>query len=150
MVPAFLHVLISSFLETSRRQIVAYVTVRFSGRSSQKAFISKQGEQGTPVSEIGRKAGDPLPGKVMHGMIPRGSQATYSNWKKRYGGLLPDEMRRVTTPKRAASGRRHHILLANPITSGAELPTFRLRRVICRRPVFGEAVHDRIAIQVGA
>jgi putative transposase len=26
---------------------------------------------------------------------PTGSQATYFNWKKRYGGLLPDEMRRL-------------------------------------------------------
>jgi uncharacterized protein len=34
MVPAFLHVLISSLLETSRRQIIASVTVRFSGSSS--------------------------------------------------------------------------------------------------------------------
>ncbi len=34
MVPAFLHVLISSFLETSRRQIIASVTVQFSGNSS--------------------------------------------------------------------------------------------------------------------
>ena len=47
---------------------------------AQKAFILKQGEQGTPVAEICRKAGI--------------SQATYFNWKKRYGGLLPDEMRR--------------------------------------------------------
>lgn len=34
-----------------------------------------------PVAEICRKAGI--------------SQATYFNWKKRYGGLLPDEMRRL-------------------------------------------------------
>jgi hypothetical protein len=34
MVPALLHVLISVFMETSRRQIVACVTVRFSGSSS--------------------------------------------------------------------------------------------------------------------
>jgi hypothetical protein len=34
MVPAFLHVLISSFLETSRRQIQASITDRFSGRDS--------------------------------------------------------------------------------------------------------------------
>ena len=27
-------------------------------------------------------------------MIPRGGHATYLNWKKRFGGLLPDEMRR--------------------------------------------------------
>lgn len=46
---------------------------------AQKAFILKQGEAGTPVAEICRKAGI--------------SQATYFNWKKRYGGLLPDEMR---------------------------------------------------------
>jgi len=48
---------------------------------AQKAFILKQGEQGTPVAEICRKAGI--------------SQATYSNWKRKYGGLLPDEMRRL-------------------------------------------------------
>jgi hypothetical protein len=35
MVPALPHVLISSFLETSRRQIVASVTVRFPGSSSE-------------------------------------------------------------------------------------------------------------------
>lgn len=36
MVPAFLHILISAFLETSRRQIAAYATVRFSGSSSDR------------------------------------------------------------------------------------------------------------------
>jgi branched-chain amino acid transport system ATP-binding protein len=35
MVPAFLHNLISSFLETSKAQIIASVTVRFSGGSSE-------------------------------------------------------------------------------------------------------------------
>ena len=48
---------------------------------AQKAFILKQGEQGTPVAEICRKAGI--------------SQATYFNWKKRYGGLMPSEMKRL-------------------------------------------------------
>ena len=48
---------------------------------AQKAFVLKQGEAGTPVSEICRKAGI--------------SQAAYFNWKKKYGGLLPDEMRRL-------------------------------------------------------
>lgn len=48
---------------------------------AQKAFMLKQGEQGTPVVEIYRKAGI--------------SQATYFNWKKNFGGLLPDEMRRL-------------------------------------------------------
>ena len=48
---------------------------------AQKAFILKQGEEGVPVGEICRKAGI--------------SQATYFNWKKKYAGLLPDEMRRL-------------------------------------------------------
>jgi putative transposase len=48
---------------------------------AQKAFILKQGEEGTPVAEICRKAGI--------------SQATYFNWKKKYAGLLPTEMKRL-------------------------------------------------------
>jgi putative transposase len=41
----------------------------------------KQGADGHPVAEICRKAGI--------------SEATYFNWKKKYEGLLPDEMRRL-------------------------------------------------------
>lgn len=37
---------------------------------AQKAFVIKQGEEGTPVAEIFRQA--------------RISQATYFNWKKKY------------------------------------------------------------------
>lgn len=48
---------------------------------AQKAFILKQGDDGVPVAEICRKAGT--------------SQATYFNWRKKYAGLLPDEMRRL-------------------------------------------------------
>jgi putative transposase len=48
---------------------------------AQKAFIIKQGESGIPVAEICRKAGI--------------SQATYFNWKKRYGGMMPSEMKRL-------------------------------------------------------
>lgn len=48
---------------------------------AQKAFILKQGEQGIPVAEICRKAGI--------------SQATYFNWKKKYSGLMPSEMKRL-------------------------------------------------------
>ena len=39
----------------------------------------KQGDDGVPVAEICRKAGI--------------SQAAYFNWRKKYAGLLPDEMR---------------------------------------------------------
>ena len=48
---------------------------------AQKAFIFKQGADGHPVAEICRKAGI--------------SQARYFNWKKKYEGLLPGEMRRL-------------------------------------------------------
>jgi len=48
---------------------------------AQKAFIIRRGEDGTPVEEICRKAGI--------------SQATYFNWKKKYAGLMPSEMKRL-------------------------------------------------------
>jgi len=48
---------------------------------AQKAVILKQGGDGVPVADICRKAGI--------------SQATYFNWKKKYDGLLPTEMRRL-------------------------------------------------------
>ncbi len=48
---------------------------------AQKAFVLKQGAEGLPVAEVCRKAGI--------------SQATYFNWKKKYDGLLPTEMRRL-------------------------------------------------------
>ena len=48
---------------------------------AQKAFILKQGAEGVLVTEICRRAGI--------------SEATYFNWKKKYDGLLPDEMRRL-------------------------------------------------------
>ncbi len=47
----------------------------------QKAFIIKQAEDGTPVAEACRKAGI--------------SSATFFNWKKKYAGLMPSEMRRL-------------------------------------------------------
>jgi len=49
----------------------------------QKVFILKQGDDGVPVGQICRESGI--------------SQATYFNWKKKYTGLLPDEMRRLRT-----------------------------------------------------
>jgi putative transposase len=48
---------------------------------AQKAFILKQGDDGVAVAESCRKA-----------VI---SHATYFNWKKKYGGLLPDGIRRL-------------------------------------------------------
>ncbi len=48
---------------------------------AQKAFILKQGADGVPVADICRKAGI--------------SQATYFNWKKKFEGLTPPEIRRL-------------------------------------------------------
>ena len=48
---------------------------------ARKAFNLKQGADGVPVAEICRRAGI--------------SQATYFNWKKKYDGLLPTEMKRL-------------------------------------------------------
>ena len=48
---------------------------------SQIAFVLRQGDEGTGVAEICRKAGI--------------SQATYFNWKKKFGGLLPSEVKRL-------------------------------------------------------
>ncbi|MBG6147023.1 putative transposase [Labrenzia sp. EL_142] len=41
----------------------------------------KRGEEGVPVAVICREAGI--------------SQATYFNWRKKYAGLLPSEMKRL-------------------------------------------------------
>jgi len=46
-----------------------------------QAFIIRQGEDGAPVADICRKAGI--------------SQATYFNWKKKYAGMMPSEMKRL-------------------------------------------------------
>ena len=48
---------------------------------AQKAFIIRQGEDGTTVEEVCRKVGI--------------SQATYFNWKKKYAGMMPSEMKRL-------------------------------------------------------
>jgi putative transposase len=48
---------------------------------AQKAIIIPQGEDGTPVEEICRKAGI--------------SSATYCAWKKKYAGMMPSEMKRM-------------------------------------------------------
>lgn len=56
---------------------------KFSLRRSdvQKAFILKQGDEEPPAAKICGKAGI--------------SQVASFSWKKKYGGLLPDEMRRL-------------------------------------------------------
>ncbi len=48
---------------------------------AQIAFVLRQAEEGTSVEEVCRKAGI--------------STATFYTWKKKYGGLMPSEMKRL-------------------------------------------------------
>jgi putative transposase len=48
---------------------------------AQIAFVLKQAEEGTSVAEVCRKAGI--------------AEATFYNWRKKYGGLMPSEMKRL-------------------------------------------------------
>jgi len=43
--------------------------------------VLRQAEEGTKVEEVCRKAGI--------------SEATFYNWRKKYGGLMPSEMKRL-------------------------------------------------------
>ena len=52
---------------------------RFS--EQQIAYILRQAEEGTTVEEVCRKAGI--------------AAATFYNWQKKYGGLMPSEMKRL-------------------------------------------------------
>ena len=48
---------------------------------AQIAFVLRQAEEGTKVEEVCRKTGI--------------SEATFYNWRKKYGGLMPSEMKRL-------------------------------------------------------
>jgi putative transposase len=48
---------------------------------AQIAFVLRQAEEGTAIGEVCRKAGI--------------SEATFHNWRKKYGGLMPSGMRRL-------------------------------------------------------
>lgn len=48
---------------------------------SQIAFILRQADEGTAITEVCRKAGI--------------SEATFYNWRAKYGGLTPSEMKRL-------------------------------------------------------
>ena len=48
---------------------------------AQIAFVLRQVEEGATISEVCRKAGI--------------AEATFYNWRKKYGGLMPSEMKRL-------------------------------------------------------
>ena len=96
---------------------------------AQKAFVITQGEEGTLVAEICCKAGV--------------SQATYFNWKKKYAGLLPTEMKRLKQ-REDENGRMKKIVA--DLTLDREMsnrfqqrPPFRVQS----RPLLGRRICDR-------
>ncbi len=48
---------------------------------TQITFVLKQSESGTPIGDVCRRAGI--------------SDATFYNWRKKYTGLMPSEMKRL-------------------------------------------------------
>ena len=48
---------------------------------AQIAYILRQAEEGTSVAEVCRKAGI--------------AEATFNNWRKKFGSLMPSEMKRL-------------------------------------------------------
>jgi len=48
---------------------------------AQIAFVLRQADDGTSIGEVCRKAGI--------------SEATFYNWRKKYAGLMPSEMKRL-------------------------------------------------------
>ena len=48
---------------------------------AQIAFVLRQAEEGTAVGAVCRKAGI--------------SEATFYNWRKRYGGMMPSEVKKL-------------------------------------------------------
>lgn len=59
---------------------------------AQIAFVLRQAEEGTAIAEVCRKAGI--------------SEATFYNWRKRYGGLMPSEMKRLRQLEEVATNSR--------------------------------------------
>jgi len=51
------------------------------GLHRRETFVLRQAEEGTPVTEVCRKAGI--------------SEASFYAWRKKYGGLMPSEMKRL-------------------------------------------------------
>ena len=67
---------------------------------AQIAFILRQAEEGTTVGEVCRKAGI--------------SEATYYNWRNKYAGLMPSEMKRLRQLEEE-NGKLKKIVAALPV-----------------------------------
>ena len=87
---------------------------------AQKAFILKQGAEGMPVAELCRK----------HGI----SDATFSTWRSKYGGMAASDARRLKALE--DENRKLKKLLAEQMLDAAMLREL-LAKNFCR-PARGE------------
>jgi putative transposase len=75
---------------------------------AQIAFILRQGEEGTAVGEVCRKAGI--------------SEATYYSWRKKYGGLMPSDMKPARGRERQAEEDRGRSVAGQGDAAGRHPP----------------------------
>ena len=76
---------------------------------AQISFILKQADEGTSVAEVCRKAGI--------------AEATFYNWRKKYAGLIPSEMKRLKQLEEENSKLKDLVVLPKPnIDSDLGLP----------------------------
>jgi putative transposase len=98
---------------------------------AQIAFILRQAEEGTAIGEICRKAGI--------------SEATFNNWRKKYNGLTPSEMKRPR--QREEENGKIKKIVADPSLNKATLLDV-IRRNDWRRDYNAERPHSAIGNKV--
>src|SRR5205814_7876273 len=91
---------------------------RFS--EQQIAFVLRQAEEGTPIAEVCRKAGI--------------SEASFYSWRKKYGGLMPSEMKRL---KQLEEENQRLKKLVADLSLDKEMLQDVIRRKICGLPGSG-------------
>jgi putative transposase len=88
---------------------------RFSDQ--QIAFVLRQAEEGAGIAEVCRKAGI--------------SEATYYVWRRKFGGLMPSEMRRLKQLEEE-NGKLKRIVADLSLDKKCCRTSGRLRRSDCR------------------
>jgi len=88
---------------------------------AQIAFVLKQAEDGSAVAEVCRKAGI--------------SEATFYNWRKKYAGLLPSEMKRLRQLEEENSKLKRITARNGRATAAPRAPTLASRQRMAIRCV---------------
>ena len=99
---------------------------------AQIAFVLRQAEEGTAIGEVCRKAGI--------------SEATFYNWRKKYGGLMPSEMRRLKQLEEENGKLRK--LVADLSLDRAMLQEVLAKKLLYHRPYGLTCAQSRVAMEV--